>query len=305
VKTHSTTPPCSNRSRLRVVGCLAFSLIEVLVVVALLSVIILGLVAMFSQTQRAYKLGTTQVDVLEGGRAVTDMLTRELTQMTPCHVSNGINFYVELAHAIPFKQELPGNPLPGRTNLLEEMFFLTKENQTWTGIGYVVLTNRPGTASWEYPSAGVGSLYRYSGQLPFGWSPALLFDGPITNAYRRTAFTNLVPVLDNVVHFKVRAYDAAGNWITNSFYTNTYVLPLAWNAPQYAAGEVEQYRFFSNVVPASVELEIGILEDRAADRARSIGDATARGNFLAQQAGKVHLFRWRVPVRNVDPSAYP
>ena len=35
----------------------AFTLIEVLVVVALLSFIILGLVAMFSQTQRAYTLG--------------------------------------------------------------------------------------------------------------------------------------------------------------------------------------------------------------------------------------------------------
>ena len=55
----------------------AFTLIEVLVVVALLSVIILGLVAMFSQTQRAYTLGMTQVDVLEGGRAVTEMITRE------------------------------------------------------------------------------------------------------------------------------------------------------------------------------------------------------------------------------------
>lgn len=280
----------------------AFSLIEVLVVVALLSVIILGLVAMFTQTQRAYKLGTTQVDVLEGGRTITDMITRELSQMTASRVSNGVNFFASLAPAVPFTQELPGNPAPGRTNLLEEMFFLTRENQTWTGIGYVVLTNHRGTANWERPMAGVGSLYRYSGQLPYGRSPGELFDGALTNAYTRTPFTNLNHIVDNVVHFKVRAYDANGNWITNSFYTNTGVWPV--NQAQFAAGEVEHYGFSNNIVPASVELELGILEDRAAERARSIDNSGARGTFLAQQAGKVHLFRWRVPVRNVDPSAY-
>ena len=69
-----------------------FSLVEILVVVGLLSIIILGLVAMFSQTQRAFRLGLTQVDVLESGRAVTDMMTRELSQMTPSRASNAVNF---------------------------------------------------------------------------------------------------------------------------------------------------------------------------------------------------------------------
>jgi type II secretory pathway pseudopilin PulG len=279
----------------------AFSLIEVLVVVGLLSLIILGLVAMFSQTQRAYKLGTTQVDRLEAGRAVTDLLTRELAQMAACHVSNGINFYVALAQAAPFTQDLPGNPLPGRTNLLEDLFFLTRENQNWNAIGYVVLTNRPGTGAWEKPLAGVGSLYRYSGKAPYGVSPERLFNNA-TNAFFRTWFTNLSPIVDNVVHFKVRAYDSSGNWITNSYFSNTLVRPV--NLAQYAGGEAELYYFSNNIVPASVELELGLLEDRAAERARSIGDATAREKYLAQQAGKVHLFRWRVPIRSVDPLAY-
>ena len=279
----------------------AFSLIEVLVVIALLSLIIIGLVAMFSQTQRAWKLGTTQVDIGESGRAVTDMLTRELSQIRPSYVSNGVNFYVELAHAEPFKQELPGNPLPGRTNLLEELYFLTQENQAWTAIGYVVLTNHPGTTIWERPLAGVGSLYRYSGKAPYGVSPSLLYN-TATNSYFRTAFTNLSHIVDNVVHFKVRAYDTSGTWVTNSVFTNTFVWPV--DLARFAAGEAEFYQFSNNIVPASVELELGILEDRAAERARSISDTAARAKFLAQQAGKVHIFRWRVPVRNVDPTAY-
>ena len=62
--------------------------------------------------------------------------------------------------------------------------------------------------------------------------------------------------------------------------------------------------FVSNAIPASVEVELGILEERAAERARSITSPTARYNYLTNEVGKVHLFRWRVPVRNVDPRAY-
>src|SRR5690349_9405531 len=63
-------PPAGFRSRQ------GFSLIEILVVVALLSVIILGLIAMFHQTQKALLSTTTQVDLLESGRAAADLVVR-------------------------------------------------------------------------------------------------------------------------------------------------------------------------------------------------------------------------------------
>jgi type II secretory pathway component PulJ len=69
----------------------AFSLIEILVVVTLLSVIIIGLVAMFSTTQKALLSSTTQVDLLETGRATMDMVGRDLEQMTPSY-TNARNF---------------------------------------------------------------------------------------------------------------------------------------------------------------------------------------------------------------------
>src|SRR5438552_7914811 len=59
-----------------------FSLIEVMVAVSLLAVIIVGLLAMFYQTQRAFRSGIAQVDVLEGGRATLDLISRELQEMT-------------------------------------------------------------------------------------------------------------------------------------------------------------------------------------------------------------------------------
>src|SRR5262249_37093152 len=59
-----------------------FSLIEILVVVALMTIIILGLLLMFQQTQRAFTQSMTQSDVLANGRAVMDLIPREVEQMT-------------------------------------------------------------------------------------------------------------------------------------------------------------------------------------------------------------------------------
>ena len=69
-------------------GQRGFSLVEILMTVALLSVIILGLVAMFDQTRRAFTSSMTQVDVLEGGRAATALIASDLEQLTPCYASN-------------------------------------------------------------------------------------------------------------------------------------------------------------------------------------------------------------------------
>ena len=60
----------------------------------------------------------------------------------------------------------------------------------------------------------------------------------------------------------------------------------------------------SNTVPATVEINLGVLEDRSIQRARPSALRLAQSNYLAQQAGKVHVFRQRVWIRNVDPSAY-
>jgi hypothetical protein len=62
---------------------------------------------------------------------------------------------------------------------------------------------------------------------------------------------------------------------------------------------------FSNTLPASVEIEMGVLEDRSLRRAESLsGSHSALTNYLAGCAGQVHVFRQRVSIPNVDPSAY-
>ena len=54
----------------------AFTLIEVMVVVVLLSLIVIALMAVFNSTQSAFRASVTQTDVLESGRAAMDMITR-------------------------------------------------------------------------------------------------------------------------------------------------------------------------------------------------------------------------------------
>jgi hypothetical protein len=53
-----------------------------------------------------------------------------------------------------------------------------------------------------------------------------------------------------------------------------------------------------------VDVELGVLEPAVLKRYNSIPDPTTRSNFLANHAGNVQLFRQRVAIRNVDPSAY-
>ena len=86
--------------------CPAFTLVEILVTVALLSFIILGLFAMFNQVQRAFRSSMNQVDQLEAGRAVTEMLPRELEQIDPggLPLSHGVNFYVQILNSTPLTQ---------------------------------------------------------------------------------------------------------------------------------------------------------------------------------------------------------
>jgi hypothetical protein len=93
----------------------------------------------------------------------------------------------------------------------------------------------------------------------------------------------------------VRPYTNVQNTL---FFSPTSVPP-----GPYAYGEAQFY-MFSNTVPASVELQLGVLEDRPLQHAGSLPTAALRTQYLQQQSGRVHLFRQLVTIPNVDPAAY-
>jgi hypothetical protein len=283
----------------------AFSLIEVMASVAILTVIILGLVAMFGQTRRAFTSSLTQVDVLEAGRAAADIVGRDVEQAVPGYYTNGPNFFVDTpVNYVPLVQTLP-NGVDTITNKINEVYFLTRYNQTWNGVGYQVVFNDA--------SRMVGTLYRY-------YAPNIYV--PITNQAvavpsldlrnQAAVFTNhaVFPmdpsistnrIIDGVVDFRVRVFDPKGLTLsTNNIPRNCL---LQTNIP---SGDISYCRFTSNALPAFVELELGVLESRTYENYRALtNNAAAAQTFLQNHAAQVHVFRQRIPLRGVDPSAYP
>jgi type II secretory pathway pseudopilin PulG len=269
----------------------AFTLIELMVAVALLSLIVIALMAVFNSTQTAFRASVTQQDILEGGRATMDLIAQDLKEMAPSDgVSNGaVNFYAAVSSSPgPLVQLLTASSL-SRTNVLEKIFILSRDNQTWTGTGYVV--DPTATAS-------INPLYRFSISTNVAsGSPLSLFNIFITNS---TA--NMSHLLDGVVDFRVRAFDTNGAWMNNN-YTNAYNFQRFSFGSGSGFGETGFY-MFSNTLPASVEIDMATLEDRTLQRAESFPTVIAQSNYLAQQVGNVHVFRQRVSIPNVDPSAY-
>ncbi len=295
----------------------AFSLIELLVAMTLLSLIVVALMAVFNSTQTAFRSTVTQTDVLEGGRAAMDLMADDLRQMAPSlggrdasfngyytqPVNQPVNFYVNtnFYYTQPLVQTLPASPNnQQRTNVLEDFFVLSRGNLSgspaWIATGYAVdlATN----LSYLNP------LYRfYLVTNVAAASPQTLFTN-FTYAVRNGSMTNWSHLLDGVVDLTVRAYDTNGVWMTNGYafgYTNT---PKNVLFQPSTLGEVG-FCMFSNALPASVEIQLGVLEDRILQRAATWPNgSTSQSNYLALQAGKVHIFRQRVTIPNVDPSAY-
>ncbi len=286
----------------------AFSLVEVLVVVSLLALIVLALMDVFSSTQRAFRASVTQSDVLEGSRAAMELITSDLRGMTPSYGTNqpgvvnfgAVNFFTYAngyAYA-PLEQSLPGGSIR-RTNLLNYFFVLGRENTQWVGNGYIVDTT---STSPLYP------LYRFHRTQNISQPPRQLFDLFLFEI-QQAQWTNMSHVLDGVVHLVVRPFDPNGIWLTNGY--SKFMTPprnAYFDVP--FQGEMNCY-FYGNAIPAAVELQLGVIEDRALARAESLPNNVPaappndrRSLYLAGQSGAVHIFRQQVNIQNVDRSAY-
>jgi prepilin-type N-terminal cleavage/methylation domain-containing protein len=299
---------------------LGFSLIEVLVVVTLLSLIVLVLMTVFNSTQSAFRAGVTQTDVLEGSRAAMDLIVSDLKLMAPSDgpTNNpylpsgsynfyGYNFYANLNsvdYYLPLIQNLPGSNQQ-RTNLLENVFWLSRQNlnghDSWVGTGYTVIATN---VSPLFP------LYRFVTNAPASTDPTSLFYEFLAaiqnNAFTNTGWSHLI---DGVLDFRVQPFDLNGYGMTNSYqynagqYTTYPNTAFFYPPPPYGA---TGFYFLSNAIPGSVEIQMSTLEDAVLRRAESFGlPGNSQSNYLAQQAGRVHVFRQRVILPNVDPSAYP
>src|SRR5438094_1911738 len=122
----------------------AFTIVELLVAISILTLIVLVLYGLFDQVQKALHSNIAQVDVHEGGRAGMELLSREMEQIQAGNRTGITNIHIRLTVA-PYQQALLGAN-ENRTNLLEGITFLTHSNKSWFATSYKVLefTNRVG-----------------------------------------------------------------------------------------------------------------------------------------------------------------
>lgn len=267
----------------------AFTVVELLVAVSIMSIIVFVLYKVFNETQRALRSNIAQVDVLEAGRAAMELMTRELQEMSAAQLANQTNFYVELGPIPPVVQKLSVSGT-SRTNVLEDFFFLTRKNKDWSGIGYRVIN----------ANIGIGTLARFATE---------------TNATKDLAFTNLsfqfkraVPfpavnptnfhrIADGIVHLRLLAFDPNGRAMTYlSKQTNNYDT-ASISLFQDSLPQETRLAFRSNTLPSYVELELGVLEPQTLERFKSILNPEMARKFLEDRPGNVHLFRQRIPIR--------
>ncbi len=274
----------------------AFSLVELIIVMTLLSVIVLGLLSVFNQTQRAFKAGIAQVDVMESGRATMDLITREVEQMgflgesLATNTVRLLNFqsytpqgYKEL------KQDLPGTNLQ-RTNILQEVFFIQRVNQELIGTGYFVE---------DFDFDGVGTLYRYTTNIA---ARDFSVFRPLIND-RNPAQTRRVA--DGVIHFKVTPL-GLGGWalepgFTEGFFTNSSKVNVYYDSTPSGV----RTEFINGAIPTGLEIELAVVEEEVLKQLEALPpNAQIRRNYLAEQGGKTHLFKQQVTIRNADERLY-
>lgn len=291
-------PTFQPRSRREASGV---TLLEIMVTITLMTVIVLGLYAMFNQTQQALRDGTTQVDVLDNARAVGGLLMGELEQARSTgyqEVTNRApgnvfvtNLWINYSPlAVPITNLLVDG-VTGRTNVLHHVFFLTKKTE-WQPVAYLVGLNPPGTLEDSVLfTNGVGALFRYEpfvgsriNDLDVQLDGRDMFYSYMTNfqtALINSSYlsTNYHLVCRGVVSFRLDAFDVDGNLLSGT-------LP-------YAATNTQ--------MPAYLEMELGILEPHVLEQARALafsGNTNLSRQYLNDQGSKIHMFRQRIPIRS-------
>jgi hypothetical protein len=251
----------------------ALTLLEMMVAVTLLAVIMIGLLAMFNQTQKALHAARAQTDIFENLRGAIQMIARDVAEMAAADQTNVVNFDVVETPSIA---ALQGWTLPNGFVLnpvFDDVCWLNRANDTWQAIGYFV----------DGAKFGVGTLYRYAETGRRKDVTALIGEA------RSVQATNAHHVSDGIVHFQTQAVYVDG---TNQF-----------GQPNFFRTNI--FQFSSDALPAFVDFEIGVLEPATLKQFQALTnelDPSVPEKFLRARVEKIHFFRERVPIRNfVNP----
>lgn len=257
--------------RLQAARTSAVTMLELLVAMSLLSFIILSLYQMFDRTQAQMRKAVREVDKFESGRASSDLLQRDVSQMVAANSPLGaaaVNFYTSTNWSGgAFAMTNNGTNFV-QQNVLHDVYFLTFDPAAtptnWMAVGYRVASS---TNATSIAPGGMGTLYRWTTNANrFSTDFQLGFFSTATAGYFQR-------VVDNVVHFRVNGV------------TNGAVVPPGG--------------YLTNAdLPGAIEIELGYVDSKTADRGRGIAATTNQlQSYLSTNVDSVHLFRLHVPIR--------
>ena len=315
----------------------AFTLLEMLVTVSVMTMIIYVLYALFDTTQSALRKNAAQVDVNEGGRAAMEMIVRELSQMEVSgfppmmdahsgRVWSGSKSF----HSRPtpgtsplllayqsdaLTAEATGSDLAQgfRTNVLNDFTFTSRGELGFdiTSFRVVNVDNGIGVLS-RFDTAG--SLHSADPRASMV-NKSLAFNLHFDAAVAQPSDTGLFqPITDGVVHFRITAFDQYGRELMA---TAAWPDPLGLNLERLSSkGQALFLPFPDRPVDGTL-----VQEEDGQNHAWFYGalptyfdvemaviepDVLAQvrqlppqfqANFLGQKIDKVTLFRQRVPIR--------
>jgi len=299
-------------------GSRGFSLLEMLIGIGILSVVVLALYSLFDQTQKALRANVNQVDVSEGGRAVMELLVRDVSRATASRIntnfiyarrSDDIQEVIQPGTNLVVMRTTAGLSGPTwrdafgdnwrRDTTLHELFYLVEQQPgRWVGAGLFVAGEDPMSTV-----DGVGSLWRYEDTSPqpvqgarAGEQVAILNNRFLNNSAYRT--NHVSRLIDGVVFFRVTPFGPDGQplddkllrefqagYVSRSSIPATDVvigpstgIPAASNLPAIPAFQVNGTFFRNRALPSAIEIELGILPPTLVDQLRSLGEVPAVRN---------------------------
>jgi len=226
----------------------AFSLLEMMIAVGMLTIVVFALYSMFDQTQKALRQSLNQAELSEGGRAALDLIVRSVERAASPQVEDALHFVIKPADATGYELVFQGDgQQASRTQPLrfDELFFTYPiPGNLWHVAGLFVGPDGAGPVSTG-PTVGIATLYLIDEALPntnlvrilddqlgisSGSDPAqvspMRLTGPpavqtnlITSRIGTIAFAgretsqsraDAVRLLEGIIQFKVTAYDADG-----------------------------------------------------------------------------------------------
>ena len=299
-----------DNARLRASRRRAFTILELLVAVSVMTLVIYVLYALFNQTQMALRKNASQVDVNEGGRAAMEMIVRELSQMEVSGYPAITDLQTKLTYSGSksfFSRVTPGNTalllayqsdaLPPvedawakeqgfRTNILQDFTFTSRGDSGFHVTSYRVID----------VDSGVGTLARYrtNGTLRVT-APvqALLNKTEIFNRFyfepvANTSAEAFEPITDGVIHLRITPYDQLGRRLGHG---RMFYDPLGLNLDRRGAagqalfqmntnrpvdGTLMQDRYaqsqaqFYGALPSYFDVEMAVIAPRVLKQVRSL-----------------------------------